>query len=144
MGKHIGILNRVDLVGPMWFNEIKPVVLEYENTTEKLQELYKHINCDLVEVAYIEIDGKPYVMYFDEEGKIKGPWHPTYPLRYKTDEILDVIAGSVLVVKEDENENILDLTEEEKAAISKHLYDEMMAARKKVDEIIAERRAKHG
>lgn len=142
MKERVGILNNIQLLGNMWFSEIKPVTFESKNTDERLKEFYRYIGCEWVEIAHIQIDGTRYLMYFDEEGKIKGPWHPTYPLRGQDGEIYDVVAGSVLVVKEDENENILSLTEQEQSAIRAHLAAEMMAARKKVDEILAERRAK--
>lgn len=144
MSKHVGIMNKVNYVNGVWISDIRPVELEYETAQERRNEFYLWIGCDFFDVMYIEIAGKTYSMYFNEEGKLKTPWHPTYPLRYQSDEILDVIAGSVLVLKEDAEGNVLEFTPKERKAIEKHLYVEMMAARGKVDEILDERRRRCG
>ena len=58
-------------------------------TDEKLHALYAVIGCNMVEVAYIEVNGKEYTVFFDEEGKL-GKWVPTLPLYNQDGKIYDV------------------------------------------------------
>lgn len=118
---------------------IGPVTLEFENTREKLQAMYKLLDCTLVQIRYVVIDGQEYTIFFDEEGKTKGKWMATYPLRTDDGEIYDLIPGKFLVVKEDADENILEMTPEEMEAIDRHLHRELDAANNELARIKAEK-----
>lgn len=114
---------------------LKPVRVEYTNTISQLKALYKLLDCDTVEVVHFHINNRDYVVYLDEEGKNKTPWVPTGVLRYKDGEIVDILAGSYLVVRLDEEEDFQELTEEEIENISKYMRREFFAAAKAVQEI---------
>lgn len=67
-----------------------------------LQELYRHTECDLVEMVGLP-NGD--IMWLDEEGKLNGsPYNPVATALYNSP--FDVVMGTVLVVPpwEDEQE----------------------------------------
>ena len=96
-------------------------------TDEKLHALYDVIGCNMVEVAYIEVNGKEYTVFFDEEGKL-GKWVPTLPLYNQDGKIYDVIPNSFVVIKEDENENFVPMDEKEFWDVTDYLRREVPKA----------------
>ena len=100
-------------------------------TDEKLHALYDVIGCTMVEVAYIEVNGKEYTVFFDEEGKL-GKWVPTLPLYNQDGKVYDVIANSFVVIKEDENENFVPMDEKEFWDVTDYLRREIPKAIKVV------------
>lgn len=46
--------------------QVKEIEIE-----DKLEEYYKHIDCDLIETVYTTINGKPVVIICDEEAALK-------------------------------------------------------------------------
>ena len=105
------------------------------NTDEKLDALYKALECDLVEVVYITIAGRPYTIFCDEEAKLRR-WIPTLPL-YRDGKCDDVIANNFVVTKEDDDENLLPLEPEEFKAIIKYLQEEIPKAIEEVRKVVA-------
>lgn len=91
------------------------------DTGTKLHKLYEALGCDMVQVAYIEIGGREYTVFCDEEGKLK-PWVPTLPL-YHDGQIYDVIAGSFVVAKENEDGDFEQMTVGEFAAVEEYLRE---------------------
>ena len=87
---------------------------------EKCDALHKALDCDLVEIVPVTIAGREYFIFCDESGKLN-PWVPTYP-RYDEDgKCCDVISNSFVVVKEDAQENFLQMSVQEFAEVEKHL-----------------------
>lgn len=96
-------------------------------TDEKLHALYDVIGCTMVEVAYIEVNGKEYTVFFDEEGKL-GKWVPTLPLYNQDGKVYDMIPNSFVVIKEDENENFVPMDEKEFWDVTEYLRREVPKA----------------
>ena len=93
----------------------------------KLHALYAAIGCNMIEVAYIEVNGKEYTVFFDEEGKL-GKWVPTLPLYNQDGRIYDVFPNSFVVIKEDENENFVPMDEKEFWDVTDYLRREVPKA----------------
>jgi len=102
---------------------------------KQLETLYNVLDCYLVEAIKIEIAGHQYVIFSDEEAKLKR-WVPTLPL-YHNGKCYDVIANSFIITKEDKNENLLPLEPEETKAIIRYLQEEIPKAAEEVRKVVA-------
>lgn len=136
--EHTVIANLGSLVklpsGTTYHVDISPKVLKFDTVKEKLHAMYKLIGCDTIEVSYTTINGQTYTLFSDENAK-QGPWVPTYVLRDEGGDIYDIIAGNFLIAKEDDKENILEMSRVEQEIIMDHLRQEMLAAREKLREL---------
>ena len=88
-----------------------PVVLEMDDTANVLDEMREYIECDYIEHLRIDINGTPFDLWFDEEGKLTHKW-PSYPLLDSTGMPYDFIVGTMIVTKDDDG-NIVSLSDEE-------------------------------
>ena len=125
--------------GPIY---VKYVRYEFDHGLDvggRLKALYKALGCETVEIVPLTIDGRRYVVIFDEEGKTKGPWVPTFPLCDNNDNCYDIIAGNFVVVKEDEDENFIPMTIEEISGIEGYLAAAVPQAAEIVRRRMAER-----
>ena len=121
---------------------VKYVRYEFEQGLDvdgRLEALYKALHCDTVQIVNLTIDGKRYAVFFDEEGKINGPWVPTLPLYDKHNKCYDIIPGNFVVVKEDEDENFLPMTIEEISIVEDYLAAAVPQAAEIVRKMVAEK-----
>ena len=89
---------------------IKNGQITFQEIKDELKEYYKIIDCDLIEVLNLKINGNMYTFIFDEEGKLKESYN-NIALIDKANNILDILKGNVIIQKYDYNEELLiDLT----------------------------------
>lgn len=79
--------------------------IDLDNT---LEEMYRLIGCDLVEVVQVEVDGKFYDVYCDEEFLLKEKPIPTLYLNDK-----QVLCGNLVFTTCDEEGKLGSVTEED-------------------------------
>lgn len=99
----IEMLNNDQAVGKL--------VVEDIDKDETLQEMYRVLGCDCVDVRSFEVDGHLYDVWFDEEFMLKdGPKYPTVLLTANEGWGAEVlICGSVMFAKADKNGNTVGL-----------------------------------
>ena len=85
-------------------NSIYPHV-RYISPDNILQDLYRILNCDLVTCTEIEVNGKLFDVYSDDEALLKDK---PIPSLYIDDDI--IIFGSVAFAKADEEGKLVGLT----------------------------------
>ena len=85
-------------------NSISPHV-RYISPDNILQDLYRILNCDLVTCTEIEVNGKLFDVYSDDEALLKDK---PIPSLYIDDDI--IIFGSVAFAKADEEGKLVGLT----------------------------------
>ena len=114
-------------------NEVCPFTPVVEGVTfdteDSLQNLYKLINTDIVEHLEVDVNGKRYDFWFDEEGKLKEGTTPTYPLFYNG-KLYDVIFGNIVVTKTNEEGETIGIPDEEFDSLMKDLEKEMIKLKK--------------
>lgn len=88
-------------------NSISPHV-RYISPDNVLQDLYRIINCELVTCAQIEVNGKFFDVYSDDEALLKAK---PIPNLYIDDDL--IIFGSVAFARADEEGKLVGLTREE-------------------------------
>lgn len=89
---------------------IKNGKITFQEIKDELKEYYKIIDCELIEVLNLKINGNMYTFIFDEEGKLKESYN-NIALIDKANNILDILKGNVIIQKYDYNEELLiDLT----------------------------------
>lgn len=113
--------------------EATPLAYDEAEDMAQFKAFYKMLDCDTVQIVYTTINGQEYTIFCDEEGKIKGPWLATYPLRDGNGKIYDLIAGKFAIVKEQYDEEteepaLIAMTNEEIQMLIDHLEREMDAA----------------
>jgi hypothetical protein len=88
-------------------------VVEFEDTIE---ELYKLINCETIDMVERMIKGTRYVFILDDEGKICK--EPKEPSAYATD-YPEVIVGNIIISKgEDKDGYLMPITIEDATKIA--------------------------
>ena len=88
-------------------NSISPHV-RYISPDNVLQDLYKVLNCELVTCTEIEVNGKLFDVYSDDEALLKDKSAPNL---YIDDDL--IIFGSVAFAKADEEGKLVGLSHEE-------------------------------
>ena len=88
-------------------NSISPHV-RYISPDNVLQDLYKVLNCELVTCTEIEVNGKLFDVYSDDEALLKDK---PIPNLYIDDDI--IIFGSVAFAKADEEGKLVGLTHDD-------------------------------
>ena len=88
-------------------NSISPHV-RYISPDNVLPNLYEILNCELVTCTKIEVDGKRFDVYSDDEALLKDKPAPNL---YIDDDL--IIFGSVAFAKSDEEGKLVGLTREE-------------------------------
>jgi hypothetical protein len=133
MEKHNG-------VALLYYKETNFCRIQPVNAEHTLEGLYKLLDCEAVEAVHMNIAGKNYTVYLDEEGKFKEPWAPTGVLYDNAGNIADILAGSLLVVcQEYDKETFEELSEQECDAIVKHLRNGFSVAQKEVQRLAEEK-----
>ena len=79
-------------------------ILQYES----YKSLYPVINCDLFDIPTRYIKGKPFDIYLDDEGLLKGK-----PVVAASDDGLEVLVGNLFFCKHNDHGGIESLTDEE-------------------------------
>ncbi len=110
-----------------------PLVYDEAEDMAQFKAFYKMLDCDTVQIVYTTINGQEYTIFCDEEGKIKGPWLATYPLRDGNGKIYDLIAGKFAIVKEQydnetEEPTLVPMTDREIQMLIDHLEEGMDSA----------------
>ena len=82
--------------------------VRYISSENVLKDLYRILNCDLVTCTEIEVNGKLFDVYSDDEALLK---EKTIPNLYIDDDI--IIFGSVAFAKTDEEGKLVGLTHDE-------------------------------
>ena len=88
-------------------NSISPHV-RYISPDNVLKDLYKILNCQLVTCTEIEINGKLFDVYSDDEALLKDKPAPNL---YIDDDL--IIFGSIAFAKADEDGNLVGLSHED-------------------------------
>ena len=88
-------------------NSISPHV-RYISPDNVLQDLYKVLNCELVTCTKIEVNGKLFDVYSDDEALLKDKPAPNL---YIDDDL--IIFGSVAFTKSDDEGKLVGLSREE-------------------------------
>ena len=88
-------------------NSISPHV-RYISSDNVLKDLYRILNCELVTCIEIEVNGKLFDVYSDDEALLKP--NPV-PNLYINDDL--IIFGSVVFAKADEDGNLVGLSSKE-------------------------------
>ena len=88
-------------------NSISPHV-RYISPDNVLQDLYKVLNCELVTCTKIEVDGKRFDVYSDDEALLKDKPAPNL---YIDDDL--IIFGSVALAKTDDDGNLAGLSRDD-------------------------------
>ena len=119
-------------------------VVEIETEKDFLEQLYNIINCELVQIVYVNIYNTEYTMYCDEEGKLK-KWCETFPLKDSSGNIYDLIANSYILFKEEINQdtferNIIPMEDGEIEAIKSYMKKAVIEANQEVNRIMRKRR----
>lgn len=103
------LLNKVELLNND--QAVGKLVVEDIDKDDTLQEMYRVLGCDCVDVRSFEVDGHLYDVWFDDEFMLKdGPKFPTVLLTANegwSSEVL--ICGSVMFAKADMNGNTVGL-----------------------------------
>ena len=92
--------------------------IDTENT---LQEMYKIINCDLVTCTEIEINGKFYDVWSDDEALLKDKPVPTL---YINDDL--VICGNLMFATNDDDGRTTGLTDEDICILINFIFDQKL------------------
>ena len=103
--------------------------IDAENT---LQEMYKIINCDLVTCTEIEVNGKFYDVWSDDEALLKDKPVPTL---YINDDL--VICGNVMFATSDDEGRTTGLTDEDIRILINFIFDQKFKLHDYVDRINA-------
>ena len=82
------------------------------NPKNTLNELYKHIGCDLVTLVEFECNGKYYDAWIDDEGLLKNKPIPT--LLINNEDMIEpqMLFGTIIFAK-NKNGNMIGLTQED-------------------------------
>ena len=103
------LVNKIEMLNNN--QAVGKLVVEDIDKDETLQEMYRVLGCDCVDVRSFEVDGHLYDVWFDEEFMLKdGPKYPTVLLTANEGcgaEVL--ICGSVMFAKADKNGNTVGL-----------------------------------
>lgn len=84
--------------------EINLRLVEWDPEKDHLEQLYRILDCEMVQVVHPKIMGNRYTMYVDEEGKLDH-WLPTYPLKDNEGNVCDIVANSYILFKEESRED---------------------------------------
>ncbi len=91
-------MNRVAVNSIICIKDRKIIKTDFEGKEIKLDDFYKHIDCNCVDVLSI----KGFDFWFDDEGKLKDGWQDRISIALidgKTNEVLDVIVGNCVICK---------------------------------------------
>lgn len=99
--------------------ELALVTIQERNidAKHKLQEFYKYLNCDVIDIVEVEIDGHFYDIIADDEALLKSPKIPTV---FVNEDL--IIFGSCAFCRSDCNGNTIGITESDCNRIRKWLY----------------------
>lgn len=125
------ILCEGKIVGQHAKHEIFPVQIEFPQKagpTNAFAHLLKLSPPNLGRYEGVEVHGKKYVLYFDKADSLSHHVIATYPLRTCDGEIFHIVAGSVIVAKEDENRHALDISKAEQTLIAEYLDEQVVLA----------------
>ena len=122
------------------FNEIlgvpvvEGVTFELGTADKELHQFYKLINTDIIEHLTVEINGKKYDLWFDEEGKFKRN-APLYPLSHNG-KIYDIIMGNIVVTKSTRGGKVKGIPNNEWDSLKKALEEKAYEALREVSKMI--------
>ena len=85
-----------------------------------LQDAYYLINCELVQCLQVNINGKQFDLWCDEEGKLSSK-----PANIKVEQYDDIIVGNILITKG--GDELESLTEEDITDIQQWVYNARLA-----------------
>ena len=112
---------------------VEGVTFEIGVSKKELDQFYKLIHTDIVEHLSVNINGKMYDLWFDEEGKFKKN-APLYPLS-DNGKIYDVIMGNIVVTKS-KNCEIEGIPDKEWDSLKKALEEKAYEALREVSKMI--------
>ena len=112
---------------------VEGVTFEIGVSKKELDQFYKLIHTDIVEHLSVNINGKMYDLWFDEEGKFKKN-APLYPLS-DNGKIYDVIMGNIVVTKS-KNGEIEGIPDKEWDSLKKALEEKAYEALREVSKMI--------
>ena len=92
------------------------MLIFYLDSENILDEMYKIIGCDLVELVEIEVEGKFYDVYCDEEFLLKN--NPVPTLFIDSEQIL---CGNLIFTTRDEEGNAADITNDDVKKLTKFI-----------------------
>lgn len=114
---------------------VEGVTFDIGDDNKELEQFYKLINTDIVEHLSVEINGKEYDLWFDEEGKFKKNV-PLYPIYYNN-QLIDVVMGNIVVTKSFEG-NVKGIPNEEWDDLQKALEEKAVKAIKEFRKLVKE------
>jgi len=91
----------------------------YKLDYESYKSLYPVINCELFDIPTRYIKGKPFDIYLDDEGLLKGK-----PIVAASNDGLEVLVGNLFFCKHNDDGGIESLSDEEVALILSSLDED--------------------
>ena len=105
-------------------HEISPVRIVFPVKAGPSEAYLKLLGCTKLERDTVKIHGATYTLYYDKNNRNHDELIATYPVRDEKDKIFDVIAGSVLIAKEDESHLSFDIPKDEQLFIADYLSEQ--------------------
>ena len=107
----------VSKTGKATMTQTETITVDMDNL---FRDLYEILSCRAIEVIYVYLEGKAFLLLADEESKLKENLVPSFALMDDNDNVYDIVLGSFAVVGE-EGEDFRALTKKEEKLFLKHL-----------------------